>query len=199
MVCNFVIYKDSGGVDFLTELCLYVPSIYPFLLNKYCVGVQGGMADFNCGKSSANEGLLLLRRSSTKHQQRCFSPHPSTVKASGVSSPLHFTSDFGGRGLIITKENTSKCNTHLRCAGFFSPFPELSLVDEYNLELSFGAHRFNLLNSSVRSHSGNVEIGSPLAFMHLASGEGGRSGGTYPWLFPWGEHERKGCLRDVCY
>lgn len=56
MVCILVISNDSWGVDFLAELSLYVPGICPLVVNKYCVGVQGGMGDFNCGKR-----VLLMR------------------------------------------------------------------------------------------------------------------------------------------
>lgn len=51
------------------------------------------------------------------------------------------------------------------------------------MELSFGAHHFILLNTTVRSHSCSLEFGSSPAFMHLASGEGGiESGETSPRL-----------------
>ena len=60
-------------------------------------------------------------------------------------------------------------------------------------ELSFGAHHFNLLNTSVGSHSCSLEIGNPPALMHPASGEGGieRVEISLHGLGPWGEQMKE--------
>jgi len=62
-------------------------------------------------------------------------------------------------------------------------------VGKYKTELNFGAHCFNVLNTSVGSHSCSLENGIPPSFMHLASGVGGTDSVEIQLrvLGPWGE------------